>query len=491
MFHAASAFHIGRDHVQKGQPCQDRAATICSKDGSFAGAVLCDGAGSCARSEQGAERLCLWFRDWLPQVQETFWQLGPESLRRRLAAEITLQLEMRSAELSCSARDLSSTFLAVAVRRKEDYVEYRFVHLGDGIVAAIGGDGTVRLSSPDNGEFANETVFTSSPRLPTALRVDAGRLPLGSGFAIMSDGAGASLYLKASRSLAPAIPEMIGWLNDHDEAAVSPALHDALGQQLCAKTGDDCSIAIILDRDPACRFVVDWEPPKPPTPPPPPVTPVEAAKPVAPESSHEPRPSAPPSKKQEFIPVGLRASPIREMVATLRLSFSDLEAAKELCEWRKLSSKGLYKVQQQCRLEHLLEARAEMPPRHWRFSVIIHKASGAGWLFMETNGDICMPPLAFESDQAPAAVAEAWIGFLRDAPLSDWLVDTAAFTNRRPDLFPKPHLLDALRTMLPNFGDRASAWEAGIYREDISDGAFFLRPKPKKGRSTKAGSLDL
>jgi hypothetical protein len=153
--------------------------------------------------------------------------------------------------------------MAVVVRRLPEQLDYRIFHLGDGIIAGIGSDGRVVLSAPDNGEFANETVFTTSSRFSESLRVIAGELPLGSGFVAMSDGSGTSLYLKARQSLAPAVAEMLAWLNENDSQTVSTAIEQNVRELLCSKTGDDCSLGLLLDRDPSRPFAVELSHPQP------------------------------------------------------------------------------------------------------------------------------------------------------------------------------------------------------------------------------------
>ena len=264
MLLTASACVPGRSHQRAGLPCQDRADGRANPDGSLASIVLCDGAGSCLHSDLGAQLLTDWFPLWLEQAPPEFWGWSASELATHISAEIGQHLQALASERKCPVGDLSSTFLAAAVRRLPDALEFRLIHLGDGIAAAIGADARVVISAPDNGEFANETVFTTSSRVGESLRVISGHLPLGSGFVLMSDGTGASLYLKARQALAPGVPEMLSWLNDHDSATVSEALIQNLRDLLCAKTTDDCSLALLLDRDPTRRFTVEFAHPQPP-----------------------------------------------------------------------------------------------------------------------------------------------------------------------------------------------------------------------------------
>jgi Protein phosphatase 2C len=255
MFVGASTHIIGTSHESSGQPCQDRAASWMSEDGGVGIIVLCDGAGSCSCSEIGADLLCEWFPYWVA-TQANWWTLETKEIPGILIPAMREILESAAVTRSIPLQALSSTFLAAIARREGDHVAYRILHLGDGVAACIGNDGMVVISEPENGEFANETIFSTSNSAISSLRVIEGIVPFGSGFVLMSDGAAESLYLKSQRVLAPAITEMISWLNDHDSETVSQALEINGKELFTQRTGDDCSIALLLDRDPQKKFEV-------------------------------------------------------------------------------------------------------------------------------------------------------------------------------------------------------------------------------------------
>ncbi len=261
MFVGASAQITGTSHGAEGVPCQDRAASWMSEDGNVGIIVLCDGAGSCSSSEIGAELLCNWFPNWVDS-RDDWWSLRPKEIPGALVPAIREQLEAEAAARSITFRSLSSTFLAVSARRGGNELTYRILHLGDGVAACISRDGKVVVSEPDNSEFANETVFTTSKSALSSLRVTEGTLPLGSGFVLMSDGGAASLYLKRKTALAPATAEMLRWLNSYDSDIVSAAIMENMKALFRDKTSDDCSIALLLDRCSICPFCVELEHPQ-------------------------------------------------------------------------------------------------------------------------------------------------------------------------------------------------------------------------------------
>lgn len=256
MFIGASTQITGTSHKTKGSSCQDRASDWIGSDGISGILVLCDGAGSCDSSEVGAELICEWFPQWV-ESRTDWWSLLPEEIPPVVTTAIRGQLESEAAQRNIQLHSLSSTFLAITTYRDEYEIRFKILHLGDGVAACIGSNDATVISEPDNGEFANETVFTTSKNAASSLRLTEGRLPHGSGFILMSDGSAASLFLKSQSALAPAVAEMITWLMDHDSATVSQALKTNGEELLTKKTGDDCSIAILLDRDTEHPFRVE------------------------------------------------------------------------------------------------------------------------------------------------------------------------------------------------------------------------------------------
>jgi len=262
MLIGASTHVIGTSHAASGKPCQDHASCWSSIDKDTGIITLCDGAGSCRLSQVGAQALCEWMPQWVESVGG-FWEISETELGHSLVTAIQLKLGEISDNLAIDVKQLSSTFLSVVARISGDLIEYRLFHLGDGVGACVAIDGEVKISEPDNGEFTNETTFTTSRSASKQMRVQAAFVQRGSGFALMSDGTAASLFLKSKRALAPAVAEMLVWLNDNDSAIVSEALEANSVQFFSKKTDDDCSIALLLDRNPQSPFSVSLDHPQP------------------------------------------------------------------------------------------------------------------------------------------------------------------------------------------------------------------------------------
>ena len=133
----------------------------------------------------------------------------PCAARQRIHRHLIELLDRAAARHDCATNDLASTLLFVAHKAG------RFVagHIGDGVIAQLEADGApVTLSYPDNGEFANSTVFVTDPSALDKFRLFHGESdPNLIGFALMSDGCAESLYDKKTGRPATAIAKLLAW----------------------------------------------------------------------------------------------------------------------------------------------------------------------------------------------------------------------------------------------------------------------------------------
>ena len=263
MLVGATALVTGASHRRSGTVCQDFADWQSFDSGATAVGILCDGAGSCAHSDLGAEALCRWAPAWLTNNSEKLWQLSDEELGREIITEARIVLGAISEEHAMQVRELASTLLVAWVRKSDEGLDCRIIHLGDGVAACLSLKGDVTVSVPTRGEFANETIFVPSKGARNTVVVTRGVADPGSGFILMSGGTAESLFLKRLQQLAPACAEMLAWLNDHDSDTVSQALELNLENTLSQKSDDDCSVELLLDQDPQARFEVELEHPDP------------------------------------------------------------------------------------------------------------------------------------------------------------------------------------------------------------------------------------
>ena len=230
----------GNGHQRHGIPCQDKIVHL--DFGAVHVAALADGAGSAVHSEDGARQVVEVITGYLA---EHFCALIEEEDAKKAKEEILnmllRELDAVARDCGCKRADLASTLLAVAVR--ED--AYLMLHIGDGVIGYVK-DGKLRVaSSPDNGEFSNETTFVTSPQALRHFRIFKGRLDGISGFVLMSDGSGESLYLRREQRLIPALKRVMHQSLLLDPTFFARQLEETMRTQIAERTMDDCSIVFL------------------------------------------------------------------------------------------------------------------------------------------------------------------------------------------------------------------------------------------------------
>lgn len=230
----------GRGHAKKDIPCQDKVARR-SENGVHV-IALADGAGSASMSHFGAQVVVNRMTAF---VADRFFDLIAQADGRLVAQEIlsvTLQALNDEAELrECTLKDLASTLLIAAVGDGNFFL----AHLGDGVIGYLNETGLKVATTPDNGEFSNETVFVTSANAAAHMRLFKGALKNISGFILMSDGSEQSLYNKRNKTLAPAVKRLMHRATLIDAAVLKPQLERALSTVVAENTHDDCSVAIL------------------------------------------------------------------------------------------------------------------------------------------------------------------------------------------------------------------------------------------------------
>ena len=197
-WHTQSAYVTGRGHLAQNLPCQDRTCTMTRND--VTAVALSDGAGSAPMSQEGAacavqtvcELLCEEFERYSTTA-------AAHEMRAELLTVVRDGIVRRAQQLGVHYSALACTLLAVAVKGDR----YLLFHLGDGVIGYQKNGKLLVASSPDNGEFANTTVFVTSSRALASARVMRGIQPAMEGFLLMSDGCEAAMYHKTRKKLAP------------------------------------------------------------------------------------------------------------------------------------------------------------------------------------------------------------------------------------------------------------------------------------------------
>ena len=239
----ACAFVAGRSHLKTQTPCQDYVAARESNEVTCIS--LADGAGSRARSEIGARVAVTATLAFVCKNFESLWQNMDKhnaKAAQRLIYRCLDAFKRKSAKVGGDINDFACTLSFVAYSRGR----YLAGHLGDGVIASLDADGQLQtLSHPENGEFANTTLFLTDNKAASRLRLYRGQIDAKTGFAIMSDGTAESLYHKSSGVPAPAIQKLLEWNATLPRKKMRDVLGDNLQQSIASKTGDDCSIGLL------------------------------------------------------------------------------------------------------------------------------------------------------------------------------------------------------------------------------------------------------
>jgi len=233
MWKSSSYEVMGRYHLKHGLPCQDKTYRLEANGATVI--ALADGAGSAKDSEQGATTAVHTASEFIATQFEALYQEADNQLVKLQVHEAVVNsLKQKSQKLNCQLADLASTLLVVAVKEGR----FLMVHLGDGVIGYLKGSDLGVASYPQNGEFANVTVFTTSPDALTHMKVSRGDIAGIQGFVLLSDGATASLYNPREKLLATPLKEMIRQNNPS-------FLKRIFDEFIVNRTTDDCSIAVM------------------------------------------------------------------------------------------------------------------------------------------------------------------------------------------------------------------------------------------------------
>lgn len=234
----------GHGHLRDRTPVQDRTKYL-SRRGVQ---VLClaDGAGSASHSEFGAQAVvdegCAAF---LGHFDDFAVSDDGAGVKVELLERLVLKLASVADRLNLELRDLASTFLCVAVSGNK----FVGAHIGDGVIGYLK-DGELKvISAPDNDEFANQTTFVTSGRAAESMRLFRGSLDGITGFILMSDGTGESLFDSRTRQLAKACSKLITAVGtapggQSKSSKYKKRLRRFVGVTIRNATNDDCSIGI-------------------------------------------------------------------------------------------------------------------------------------------------------------------------------------------------------------------------------------------------------
>ena len=231
----------GRSHLKADIPCQDKTNIYTTEDITVV--ALADGAGSASCSHFGAERItrfiCKYFAE---DFSSYFEEKDGAAFKRKVINDIDTELNKLAEEIGCTVKDLASTLLVAGVCGDR----YILIHIGDGVIGYLKEDQLHIASQPENGEFVNTTVFTTSKDALQTMKVLKGYLGTIEGFVLMSDGTEASLYNKRERSLVPVLKKIMRLTQILDQECLELLLKESFENVIKQSTVDDCSIAILM-----------------------------------------------------------------------------------------------------------------------------------------------------------------------------------------------------------------------------------------------------
>lgn len=222
---------IGLKNKKLGLRCQDSHRVWVDSD--MACAVVCDGAGSASYSHVGSSLVCNYALHALRNGMET--ELIIQNLRDRL--------NKKAKELNIQLSNLASTFLAVCVNKNE----YRYIHIGDGLIAYMKNNGIHVLSKGFRGEYANETIFTTSSDVENYVISGSGYLDESgmTAFYIMSDGMEQAVYDKKRDLFGNFLYKLTNFMQEIDDYRKLKRVIKRKRNIFYQKTFDDFTLAVL------------------------------------------------------------------------------------------------------------------------------------------------------------------------------------------------------------------------------------------------------
>ncbi len=238
-------FQQGGRHKTNNQPCEDRTYHL-SRNGVEA-IALADGAGSSkyTHSAEGAACVTMAISEFFCNNFDKFYEKQDnDELCAVIMTVCQRALQKKADELSLdSISRLSSTLLSVAI--KGDKVIC--CHIGDGAIGKLTPDGTVVVSSPENGEFASTTFFITNPNADKHIHITKEALGNTSSYFLMSDGTADYIYNKATDSFYDAAKKMaLMALDENGQTTLFKTVKTYMVEK--DRKSDDCSfIALTFD----------------------------------------------------------------------------------------------------------------------------------------------------------------------------------------------------------------------------------------------------
>lgn len=238
---------IGTSHERLGGRCEDAWSfhNLKVKEGFCLGICVCDGAGSAPKGWVGAGAASRLVPEWITSNFEILYRGDDDLWRKSFWKNIRKPIEIMASRSKSKLKDYACTVVSSVVHSDGRWM---VVHIGDGAVVGRFENGSRILSFPAKGEHANETYFLTDASLQNSATLTRGssedKSGVLTGFALFSDGLEGSLISKSDGQVAPAVSQMLGWLDGYDASDVLPALKKNLIDVFRPLTSDDCTLVI-------------------------------------------------------------------------------------------------------------------------------------------------------------------------------------------------------------------------------------------------------
>ena len=247
----AGASVIGSQHRDSGGRCEDAWSSVrrkCSDCQEILSVCVCDGAGSTSHGWLGARVSSRVLSSWLADNFDSVFANSAEDNRWAICSVAKRAIRCLAGKAELLLRDYACTVVAIAANTDGRWIA---VHLGDGAIIGRFQDGLRPISFPRKGEFANETFFITdedaAENLEVKLSVECDTVTAATAFALFTDGVEVTLVNRHTRQVAPALAHMLDWLVGHAEDEVSQDLEEQLKSVFQQRTGDDCTLAMMVD----------------------------------------------------------------------------------------------------------------------------------------------------------------------------------------------------------------------------------------------------
>lgn len=235
----------GTSHVRSGLPCQDAFAYQVSGQGVLL--AVADGLGSAPRAEQGAKLAVTEVLAALQGGHHAHHTVAPSWEHQLVAAfQHTRECLQQEADAQNVPLREYGTTLLVAVMERDCFAT---AHIGDGAIVALLADGSLlTASTPQRGEYANETTPLTADHALDSLCIAVHHPVQVQAVALLTDGLqNLSLNLASGIPYAPFFTPFFEAITHQpfDAPAMSAQLADFLAsERVCAKTDDDKTLLI-------------------------------------------------------------------------------------------------------------------------------------------------------------------------------------------------------------------------------------------------------